>query len=1589
MSSGPEPASAPSPHPSTEVYIDDDHLAHTLNAHCVHAIASVASKMEATQRRPNTSPVVGLETPLPRQSSQSHFPQAPDTATINSTPMATTTVSEGPSPIPATQGSIAMVAPAAVPTISTVSTTSSIGASPRFVPRRSKVTREGVPDFEGKALTRAWGTASVGSEFAYQQTNGSISSTSSTYSQSPQRNLKVADNASISGHDLNPVPIIRRAAPEFGAYAIRGQRPTMEDAHLAIPNITDFSKNSPSTTNLTGTLAGANAQSATDLKMLAQTTTARLLTPHLLSTTTIESPTPHGLEPVDCHSVTLALSSHPNSPSFPSNASVGSPACQTSLQSPYPPSRVRTRLLSAASAVSALSSVSQPSSTVSSNGHQKVGNQDVARASPSSVSSQDTKQNGLDSTNRAGSAASSSTGSNSATSAQEPPQAPVTRARRNSRSSSVTNGSVGGSSSRRTRSAGQTRPPPLTAAANCRGFFCVCDGHGGSRCSEWVSDNLAPILFSHPQFNTDVVTAVHDAFAEVERRWLELSKAEDIDSGTTVLTALLQNNQLIVSNVGDSEAVLCRGGKAVPVSVAHNLKSNPMERERLEAMGAKIYKQRLGHPALSERFFSIAVTRAIGDILYKDEEFTMGKPSGLIATPETKVLELTQQDQFLILACDGLWDVMSHQEACDLVLRAQERLRQENLEVDWKFLAKMLATRAVKQGSTDNITVLIINLDGSSEHGNAYNIGPQPPTAPPTRATDRRREGRVSSTASSGGRRSLGRKLSTSHSLRSGALGLAPEQFGVSDESELEDEVVSGSIQFQSNGSPSKGSPRYHQRSATTFVASSGVTPAVSGVIAQSSIVAPLAGKNSEASSMGPTRVGKRGKGHMKGLSMRSTSNVSTDESYIGASARASNNGNMAPHELHDLSPANEIPEVVPATDLPVDPHASAHTTDEPLPGYNHNLGGPNFAVSSRLHVDVDTYGNGETTAGSAAYLNTSTTDTTTQSSEHATTVRQSSLLDILGGQAPSTHGRTEDDETVTGTNTSHGTYADRIRPFGLSPIHSPAQASSAGTSSSIGKLKSIFDDPNSSNTTVAGFYASIPTQEAGHEVEGFGANSPTHYVPSDNPAHNGGDEAGERRLSGVFSGNGQGGLNLASTPTNSAASVAVPESSATIESEAFFFERMSPKIDGSYTLPAATTMTMTERILRDVGSSNRPKKYNKYAARKLEQSYNWDFDDDNDNSLPGATVVPASSVHIAGSSAPKSSFMSMFASAESPPSMNVSGNQSGMQSTTDPSSIPAVGPSATPSTNTPAPTVDRYESKDSQESVQEGEREVEGDEDESYGGLDHDEGGIELCERASIGSLELATLCCGMEELKEARVDSLLETDSNPGNNEIVIPVEVGAESGDELLLPIRNSTNPTSHLAALFDEGANVATPQSYSQQTSLPFSSEQPACSTTEPEALKKYETSPSLAQQKIVNSLLSVFQPFENMDLSTPRGRSLSGSGIGASIGASTNHTASSTSVRAGGIALQSQPQPLSPMGPTSPTLSASVSTQNPAAVTTVAGPAADGAGKPIRSKEQILDDIMNEHFFTIKGPIVRNGRSNLMSLFDPEPDAEDK
>eukprot|EP00796_Vickermania_ingenoplastis_P007278 gene7278-5122_t len=237
-------------------------------------------------------------------------------------------------------------------------------------------------------------------------------------------------------------------------------------------------------------------------------------------------------------------------------------------------------------------------------------------------------------------------------------------------------------------------------------FFAVYDGHGGSQCAEFLRDHLHEMILNHPDLKKNPEKAIYDSIIEADRQFLQRTEVETNESGSVCAVALFADDTLVVGNVGDSEIVLCRNGSPVVLTTKHNLLNNSSEMERVKAVGGKIFHHRVGHPKFNPSVVSLGVTRAIGDAGFKLEEYTDGKPSGVIAVPEVKSTKLSPEDEFLVIGCDGLWDVMTYAEVVDFCYRRFKT------GVAAQVIAEELAQAALNKGSTDNVTAM---LEGGRE----------------------------------------------------------------------------------------------------------------------------------------------------------------------------------------------------------------------------------------------------------------------------------------------------------------------------------------------------------------------------------------------------------------------------------------------------------------------------------------------------------------------------------------------------------------------------------------------------------------------------------------------------------------------------------------------------------------------------------------------------------------------------------------------------------------------------------------------------------------------------------------------------------
>uniref|UniRef100_M4D009 protein-serine/threonine phosphatase n=1 Tax=Brassica campestris TaxID=3711 RepID=M4D009_BRACM len=227
------------------------------------------------------------------------------------------------------------------------------------------------------------------------------------------------------------------------------------------------------------------------------------------------------------------------------------------------------------------------------------------------------------------------------------------------------------------------------------GLFGVFDGHGGAAAAEYLKRHLFSNLITHPNFISDTKSAIADAYNHTDSELLKSENNHTIDAGSTASTAILVRDRLLVANVGDSRAVICRAGTAFAVSRDHKPDQSD-ERERIENAGGFVMwagTWRVGGV--------LAVSRSFGDRLLKEY---------VIADPEIQEEKIDDSLEFLILASDGLWDVFSNEEAVEVVKEVE----------DPEESTKKLVGEAIKRGSADNITCVVVRfLESKNANSNA------------------------------------------------------------------------------------------------------------------------------------------------------------------------------------------------------------------------------------------------------------------------------------------------------------------------------------------------------------------------------------------------------------------------------------------------------------------------------------------------------------------------------------------------------------------------------------------------------------------------------------------------------------------------------------------------------------------------------------------------------------------------------------------------------------------------------------------------------------------------------------------------------
>jgi len=239
-----------------------------------------------------------------------------------------------------------------------------------------------------------------------------------------------------------------------------------------------------------------------------------------------------------------------------------------------------------------------------------------------------------------------------------------------------------------------------------RALYGVFDGHGGSKCAEFCAARLPGILRDTPPHADGLAADLRQAFLALDQQWLRLASECDRDDGSTAVVALLAGSQLAVAHVGDSKAGVSTREGALELTRDHKPNRSD-ERQRIEALGGRV----LSIMGTWRVEGVLAVSRAIGDRRLK---------KFVSALPEVAQVFLTDEHTHLLLASDGVWDVLTMPEAADVLTQSS----------DLCSAARAIGDAAFARGSGDNITALVVDLKKFASAGVSDPSAPEPPSSP-------------------------------------------------------------------------------------------------------------------------------------------------------------------------------------------------------------------------------------------------------------------------------------------------------------------------------------------------------------------------------------------------------------------------------------------------------------------------------------------------------------------------------------------------------------------------------------------------------------------------------------------------------------------------------------------------------------------------------------------------------------------------------------------------------------------------------------------------------------------------------------------
>lgn len=231
-------------------------------------------------------------------------------------------------------------------------------------------------------------------------------------------------------------------------------------------------------------------------------------------------------------------------------------------------------------------------------------------------------------------------------------------------------------------------------------LYAVFDGHGGKQVSRYLKDTL-PLFFSDNRVKYPLTKRyVINVYDHLQNKLKETKYATHMGSTALVVVQFKVNNDsfLNIINTGDSRCILCRDNFAIPLTKDHKPNA-PEELHRIEKIGGMGIITFDGH---DHRIHDLSVSRAFGD--------TDSTPE-VTHRPDIFKYKIDKTDKFIVIGCDGLYDVLDNTDITNFVLLQcydSNLTKRINPNIN---IAKRLGDYAISKGSTDNVSIVVVFFD--------------------------------------------------------------------------------------------------------------------------------------------------------------------------------------------------------------------------------------------------------------------------------------------------------------------------------------------------------------------------------------------------------------------------------------------------------------------------------------------------------------------------------------------------------------------------------------------------------------------------------------------------------------------------------------------------------------------------------------------------------------------------------------------------------------------------------------------------------------------------------------------------------------